>query len=314
MILFATLLNLAILIDSSSSENLAEDNLFIEALREYNIQAQPIIWDSPDVNWADFDAALVFKTWNYHKKRFTFLYTLQKLEESGTKVYNSPEIIRWNSSKLYLKALEKLGLNPIESLYLSSNELDNLGSIILEKGWNDCVIKPQVSASSYHTYRFNRSNVAGIAEELKKYDEDYIVQPFANEVLTEGEWSFIFFNNEYSHCVLKKQLFFFLPKCTIIKSIEPPRSMIEEAQQIINRINLPSVKTRLDVIRRGNTLKIMEVEMIEPNLYMKTSPGAEKRLAKALSEKLNQNSLLQPKQKNISEKYVTFLLEFPNGG
>lgn len=131
----------------------------------------------------------------------------------------------------------------------------------------------------------------------KNYNELLIIQPFAEEITTEGEWSFVFFNNEYIHCVLKKPLKGrFLVQGGIKTPIQPPDWMIKEAQHIIDTIDHycaqldsdhpRSLKTRLDVIRRGNEIRIMEVEMIEPVLYLKYFPGSEKKLAKAIHDRL----------------------------
>lgn len=291
MFLLAALLNLALLTsDKIPESDKPDDQLLIEALRDYKIEAQSVDWHSQDMIWSDFDAVLVFSTWDYYEDNPKFFGVLQRIENMGPKVYNSPSIVQWNSCKKYLRDLEELGLKTIETVYLSSAELGDLRSILIEKGWNDCVIKPQVSASGYHTYRFNLSNLEYIRDDLKNCDEQFMVQPFAEEIISEGEWSFVFFNKEYIHCILKKPLegHFLVQKGTKTP-IQPPDWMIREAQHIIETINLPTLQTRVDVIRRGNELRIMEVEMIEPSLYLKYFPGSEKKIAKKICEKLDQN-------------------------
>jgi len=290
MFFLATLFNLALLTSDNIPQSAKpDDKLLIEALQDYKIEARSVDWCSSEVIWSDFDAVLVFSTWDYYKDNSKFIATLQKIENMGVKVYNSPSIIQWNSCKKYLQDLEKLGLKTIETIYVSSFELENIKSILIEKGWDDCVIKPQISASGYHTYRFNLSNLKSLQDILKNYDEEFMVQPFAEEIISEGEWSFVFFNNEYIHCVLKKPLEGnFLVQKGRNTPIQPPDWMIREAQHINEIINLPSLKTRIDVIRRGNELRIMEIEMIEPGLYLQYFPGSEKKLAEKISEKLDQ--------------------------
>jgi len=289
MLFFAALLNLALLTSNKFPESdKVDDKILIEALREYNIAAQPVDWRSPDVIWSDFDAVLVYSTWDYYEDYPKFLSTLQKIESMNIKLFNYSSIIQWNACKKYLKDLEKLGLKTIESVYISANELDNLQSILIEKGWDDCVIKPQISTSGYHTFRFNLSNIEHIQDYLKNFDEQFIIQPFAEEIIAEGEWSFVFFDREYIHCMLKKPLEGnFRVQKGIKIPIQPPEWMIKEAQHIIETINRPALQTRVDVIRRGNEIRIMEIEMIEPSLYLRYFPGSEKRIARKISEKLN---------------------------
>ncbi len=287
MCIIAAVFHLALLTsDAYPISKKIDDQLLIDALKEHKIEVQSVDWNSIDA-LTTFDAVLVFSTWDYYKNSLQFLDNLRTIEEQGLKVYNSYDIIKWNHSKQYLNDLEKLGLKPIESIYISSNDLDELKTILVEKGWNDCVIKPQISTSGHHTSRFSLASLDDILSSYKSYDEQYIVQPFAEEVISEGEWSFVFFDKEFIHCVLKKPLEgnFLVQKGTITP-VDPPEWMLQEAQHIIDTIDLPALKTRIDVIRRGNELRIMEIEMIEPGLYLKYFPGSEKKLAKILSERV----------------------------
>lgn len=286
MIVFAALLNLALLTSNKYFDFVkSDDKLLIEALREYDIEARSVDWRSSEVNWPAFDAALIYSTWDYYEDYAKFLANLQKIELLGLKVCNPPNIVKWNSSKKYLKDLEDLGLKTIESLYISSKELDTLQPMLIENGWVDCVIKPQVSTSGHNTFRFKQSNIEHVKNKFKGLNEDLIVQPFAEEIEKEGEWSFVFVNKEYIHCVLKKppQGGFLVQKGTKVP-VQPPEWMIQAAQNIVDTIDLPVLQTRVDVIRRGKELIIMEIEMIEPVLYLRYFPGSAKKVARMISE------------------------------
>lgn len=100
---------------------------------------------------------------------------------------------------------------------------------------------------------------------------------------------FVFFDKEYMHCILKKPApGNFRVQKGIKIPIEPPEWMLKEAQHIIETLNRPAMQTRVDVIRRGNEIRIMEIEMIEPSLYLKYFPGSEKKIAKKIRDKLNE--------------------------
>jgi len=283
----AAILHLAFLTLDKYPPSKFDAELLIESFKDYKIEARTVDWHSTDTNWSDFDAVFVFSTWDYHYYYPEFLKLLQNFEEKGIKVYNPPSLLRWNSCKTYLQDLAHLNLKTIETVYISYAELDHLKSILIENGWDDCVIKPQISASAYHTYRFNLSNIESTIEFLKNYDEPYMIQPFAEEIISEGEWSFIFFDNEYSHCLLKK------PKDSDFKvqggqkiPITPPEWMLKEAQHIVDTMNLSACFSRIDVIRRNDELIIMEIELIEPDLFLRLFPKSADRFAKKMSEKL----------------------------
>lgn len=284
---------IAILTNALPTQLRHDDELLRLALLNLQVQAEIVHWKSPEV--MTFDAVLISSTWDYHTQSEEFLSTLKKVKEMGKKIYNPLPVIEWNFSKTYLKDLETLKLSPIESVYISSpEELKNLRRTLEEKGWSDCVIKPQVSASAYLTYRFNIANADAVAQAYKQFEENlFIVQPFAEEIVTEGEWSFIFIHDEYSHCVLKtpREDEFRVQLGTVNPIASPPAWMIERAQEIIRTIGLflsekeedsSILKARVDVIRRGDQLRIMEIELIEPNLYLQYFPGSEQKLAKAI--------------------------------
>lgn len=290
---FATLLHLALLTTDQYPDSLKEDHLLIEALRSYEIEAESLDWQQQEKPWADFDAAIVYSCWDYIQDRKRFMSALKEIENQGVKVYNSPAVIEWNSSKKYLQDLENLGLKIVDTAFISPAELVALKDLLLEKGWNECVIKPQVSADAHDTYRFNLSNIEEIQKRFINFKEDLMIQPFAEEIMEEGEWSFVFFNGEYNHCILKKPMGEgnFLVQNGSIELVEPPDWMIERAQKIYDTIHISSLKTRVDLIRRGDELMIMEIEMIEPLLFLDKVPGSAKKLAQKMSEAIRKDTL-----------------------
>jgi glutathione synthase/RimK-type ligase-like ATP-grasp enzyme len=265
-----------------------DDQLLIAALQERDIQAEWVDWRASHVDWKSYDAVMVQSTWDYYENRPQFLQLLKTIESLGVPFYNPYSIIEWNSRKTYLQDLEKMGLKPLESVFVSSQELDNLETILIEKGWDDCVIKPQVSTSAHHVFRLNRTNLPEIQSHLKDLKEDWVLQPFAPEIVSEGEWSFSFFDKEYLHCALKTPA----PHHFVVQTgkktpIEPPEWMLREAQHIVNTLNLPALQTRVDVIRRGDELRVMEIEMVEPSLYLRYFPGSERRVAEKIDQILS---------------------------
>ncbi len=306
MWLFAAVLHLALLTsDRYPPSQKIDDQLLMAALQEHGVEAESIDWRVNNVDWTAYDAVMVYSVWDYYEDRPQFINLLKKIESLNIPLYNPSFIIEWNSHKTYLQDLEKMGLKTLESVYISGQELSKLESIMEEKGWDDCVIKPQVSTSAHHTFRLNRSNLSTIQNNLEKFNEDWILQPFAPEIVLEGEWSFVFFDKEYLHCTLKKPA----PGHFLVQTgkkilIQPPEWMIQEAQRIVDTLNLPALQTRVDLIRRGDEIIIMEIEMVEPSLYLRFFSGSEKRVAEKISQKLHSKILsnsdaLLTKQKAI---------------
>ncbi len=265
--------------------------LLIKALKEEQIEARHVIWDSTEEEWSRYAAAIIFSTWDYFEGKLDlFLKTIKHIESCHVPVYNSSAVIEWNCSKNYLKTLPDKGVAIVESLWLPPEKLIHLPAMLQEKGWTECVIKPVVSAGGYNTFKFNASNVETIQQYFKDYSCELIVQPFMEEIITEGEWSFIFMDREYCHCVLKKPAIGnFLVQDIQGGSVhprEPPAWMIEEAKKVLDAIHFSYLHARVDMIRRGESLIVMEIEMIEPNLFLKFFKESEKKLASKIKEKI----------------------------
>ena len=84
-----------------------EDNLLIKGFKTRGVQAQPVIWDSPNTDWNQFDIALIRSTWDYLDAAEHFLRVLSNIEASSCKLYNPLSVIRWNMNKHYLLDLEQ---------------------------------------------------------------------------------------------------------------------------------------------------------------------------------------------------------------
>src|ERR1700733_8412605 len=97
------------------------------------------------------------------------------------------------------------GLPTLDSLWLPKNSLEKLEILIKEKGWQKCIIKPTLSGGGLHTHFFLANEVKNIIQMCSEIAvEEWLVQPFAEEIISEGEQSFIFVRDEYMHAVLKR--------------------------------------------------------------------------------------------------------------
>lgn len=291
----ATLLKLALLTSNAYPASMKPDDaLLVEALSAQQIEVQSVDWNSPEISWTDFNAVLIYSTWDYYEDPNKFLNLLGEIEGLGVKVYNPSKVVEWNSSKTYLQELKELQLNTIDTLYISSCDLNSIQSRLIEKGWDGCVIKPQVSANGHNTHRFNLASLDSVQVLFGNGEELLMVQPFAEEILLEGEWSFIFADNEFLHCILKKTpVDNFLVQSGEKIPVEPDLWMVEEAKRIFTTIQqkfategLELFHARIDVIRRDGKLFIMEVELIEPSLYLRYFPDSIRRIAEKIARKL----------------------------
>jgi hypothetical protein len=188
---------------------------------------------------------------------------------------------------MYLRDLEAAGvaITPTEWVGGKAPHLDNL---LEEKGWDAAVVKPVISASSYRTFRTTRATAKS---DRDKYHEALslgtaMVQPFLPEIVTEGEWSLLFIAGIFSHAVLKRPADGnFLVQSefggTSVPATPPPR-LVDDAALALGSAPGRSLYARVDGVRRGDRLILLELELLEPDLFFRFGPGSAERFAEAL--------------------------------
>ena len=175
---------------------------------------------------------------------------------------------------------------PIE--YVEHGQTQSLHSLLERRNWTAAVIKPAVSASAYGTWR---TSLATAAADQRRFDEEVIqrsllVQPFADEIVTTGEWSVVFFDGEYSHAVLKKPAVGDFRVQEELGGYGEPRdpspAIVEQAHRVLSHAGGPMLYARVDGIERDGRFILMELEINEPFLYVGSSNRAADRFADAI--------------------------------
>lgn len=262
------------------------------ALRELGVEVQPAVWDDPHVDWSQFAAVVLRSTWDYHLKPGAFREWIARLEKDGVRVLNPPDILRWNMDKIYLSDLEAAGVRVTPSVWLPRGAKLQLNDLLEAKAWSEAVVKPSVSASAHRTRRVRQGDSAGAQEELEELlmAGGVIVQPFMHGIVDQGEWSFIFFNKRYSHSVLKRakdrdfrvQWDFGGSE----EARQAPQRLIKQAAEVLDAVEDDLLYARVDALEQDRELVLMELELIEPELFFRHSGAAAGAFATALIESL----------------------------
>jgi len=269
-----------------------DDRLLVPALAELGVAAVPAVWDAPDVRWDEFrgegGAVLVRSCWDYHRRLDEFLAWLTRLERAGVPVWNPPALLRWNSHKGYLRDLAARGVPIAPTRWLPRGRTAALAQLLHDERWSDAVVKPAVSASAHSTWRtsFEKANA-----DQSRLDEllragDVMVQPFVSEVADAGEWSILFLDGRLSHAVLKR------PAAGdyrvqwefggTAEAKVPPANLVADAEAVMTAVPGNPLYARVDGVERDGRLMLMELELIEPHLFLGWDNGAAARLAGGL--------------------------------
>ena len=269
-----------------------ENSKLYDLLTEKGLNVSFRIWDNPAVDWGQFDLIVLKSPWDYFDKIDAFYAWLSHLEQLQVRVLNPVETVRWNADKRYLLDLQRQGITVVPTVWLEKGSTFDAAKAFVQLGAEKMIVKPAISGGAKNTFAFTESEAtektAFLNELLQR--ESFLAQPFVEEVKTKGEWSFLFFNGSYSHAVLKTaksgdfrvQHFF----GGTVHTPEPPASLLATAQTIVDRHAAGCLYARVDGVELKGELALMELELIEPFLFMSTSAGAYERYYEALLAQL----------------------------
>jgi len=269
-----------------------DDDLAIAPLAKRGVAVETLPWDRPGVAWGSYDLVVLRSTWDYQHHAEEFLETLAAIEASGTPLHNSLAIVRWNMQKTYLRDLAAQGVPVVPTQWrerLRPGELLPLFDAVQSK---DAVIKPVMSGNAQGAWRLDRASAAAQATEIETYfaERPLMMQPFEGGILNEGEYSLLYFNRVHSHSVLK------VPKRgdfrvqeehgSEIRAVSAEPALLSAGAAAMTAIGKTLLYARADLVRHGDEFRVMELELVEPALYLRMDPGAPDRFADAVTSLL----------------------------
>ncbi|MDO9187501.1 MAG: hypothetical protein Q7W13_15915 [Bacteroidia bacterium] len=271
-----------------------EDVLLLEFLKGKGLDIHREVWTNQEVNWLDYDLVLIKAPWDYHEHITDFYNWLDMLNNASIPMLNPYEIIKWNSDKNYLKEISDSGLSIIPTVFLEINSVLQNASIFQQLNSEKIIIKPCISGGAKNTFSLTPDNFSehqkNINDLLK--EEAFLVQPFIKEIETEGEWSFIFFDGKYSHSVLKKPRSgdFRVQHCYggTIHADNIETLHVETAKKFVDRFAKDCLYARVDGVMVNNEFLLMELELLEPFLFLSYHPNGFENYYSALVKFISQ--------------------------
>jgi glutathione synthase/RimK-type ligase-like ATP-grasp enzyme len=264
-----------------------DDQALIGPLADRGIRARAAVWSDQQVPWNTADAVVIRSCWDYHLRLKEFLGWITSLEQTGVRVWNPPAMLRGNADKIYLRELERKGIPIVPTLWPEAGF--RLQQELRKHGWEKAVLKPRVSATAYRTaltYANEANSAQALVDDLLR-GPGAMVQEFLEEVSTCGEWSLVFFSGQFSHAVIKT------PKAGDFRVqhdfggaerlADAPGTVIQAATRVIAAVESTPLYARVDGVDRGGRFLLMELELIEPALFLKLSGGAAERFAEAIA-------------------------------
>jgi glutathione synthase/RimK-type ligase-like ATP-grasp enzyme len=267
-----------------------DDEPLAHALAALGIAAAPVPWDDPDCDWSAPRIALLRSTWDYHHRSAEFL-AWARAAAARTQLVNPLAVVEWNTHKgHYLEALAARGAPVVPTVLVRAGESIDLPALLQARRWTRAVIKPAISADSFATVRVSAGDPGpGIDHLAAHRGRDMLVQPFLESVEADGERCLVFIGGELSHAVRKRSLFLggrhAGPEGV---PVPPAADEAAAARRILDLAGYgPLSYARVDLTRdAGGTPVLLELELVEPTLFLRSAPGAAERLAALLADAL----------------------------
>jgi hypothetical protein len=276
-------------VTSSALPDLTDDDrLAVDALADLGLEAVPAIWDEERVDWSRFAAVVVRSPWDYFLRAGEFARWLDRLEALRAPLWNPAPLLRWNMDKRYLRELQRAGVRCVPTHWADHAHAESLGDVLRRHGWARAVVKPIVSGGAHETWTVDAPAAEHEARFRRLAASGAMVQPFVDEIRTEGEWSLLFFAGEYSHAVLKRPAVgdFRVQEAHGGRRVpaEAPPDLVAAAGAVLDRVSGPWLYARVDICRHEGAWSLMELEMLEPSLYLDTDADAAARFARAIAD------------------------------
>jgi glutathione synthase/RimK-type ligase-like ATP-grasp enzyme len=295
-----------------------DEKLLADRLRDLGFEARPLVWDDSAQQLHDVAAVIVRSCWDYHKKPQEFLSWAEGLEAQGMNVLNPSPILRGNHDKSYLRQLQAADVRVPSTAWFEPGSTAVLAAVLAKHGWSKAVVKPTISATAWQTFSVSKTDAASFQLRFEELlgTGGVLVQSFVDEIEITGEWSFVFFDRTFSHAVRKR------PKPGDFRvqeqfggSVEPitnpARTLVAQAEAILAQITGPLVYARVDAVETEGQLCLMELELIEPALFLQTCPHAAKDFAAAIVRAVPSTSrgsrslFLEPRQSSRSDEKLS---------
>lgn len=270
---------------------LREDERLLDACRRAGLATARVSWSNPRFDWRSTRAACFRSTWDYFHRFAEFAAWLERAA-AATRLINDAATVRWNLDKRYLLDLARAGVAIVPTEVVARGSTLDLAARLAGGAAGDLIVKPAISGAARETHRVNRVNAMELTPRLAALlqQETLLIQPFRPEIVVDGELSLIVIGGRFSHAVRKR------PKRgdfrvqddhggSVATHVATARE-IACAERAVAAAPVPPLYARVDLVDHAGTLELMELELIEPELFFRFRPEAADELAAAIAAQL----------------------------
>lgn len=276
---------------------LEEERLLGEALGRQGLSSRRLDWARGDVDWGRVGAAVFRTTWDYFLRPAEFSAWLDRVARE-TRLINREELVRWNLDKRYLADLEQRGVLVVPGRVVERGDRRPLAEHLAAEGWEEAVVKPVVSGAGRETHRIEPGRATDLEPLFRRLvaAEAMLLQPFQRAVVEQGELSLVVIGGAVTHAVRKvARPGEFRVQDDHGGTVEPHAPSPAEvafAEAAVAACSPRPLYARVDLIEDdAGEPALMELELIEPELFFRFHPPAADALAAEIARALTARAL-----------------------
>jgi hypothetical protein len=240
-------------------------------------------WTQSD-DFHAFDLVLPLLTWGYCRAAPAWQAAVADWAARGVRLQNPAAVLAWNVDKTYLGRIAARGAPVVPTRYVDRVSEAELAEAAAAFGTEALIAKPQISASAWQTIRWSPG-----ASLDGGPDGPAMIQPFLPAILDEGEISLVYIGGAYSHALRKRPRpgdFRVQPEHDgIITAHDASADERAAAEAILAAVEEPLLYARIDMTRdRAGAPQLMELELVEPDLYFEHDPARGAAFAAAVAK------------------------------
>lgn len=268
-----------------------DDQPLAAALRGLGYQVEPEPWTDidPDTHLAA-DPVVLRSTWDYHRIPTMFAAWLDAMADSGRVLLNPPDVARANIDKIYLQTLAAAGVAMPRSRWIEKPDRQALAVVLDEERWTQAVIKPRIGATAHGTFLIAPAALPADDDLAPARASGALVQEFIPEIRQRGEVSLVYAGRQFSHAVVKrgKDDDFRVQQDFggAVEPLEPEGTILAFGESVMAHVPASCAYARVDVVHSARGPLLMELELIEPELYFTIVPGSAERMARVIADRL----------------------------
>ena len=269
---------------------LLEQELLKSAFEAQGLKVDITYWDNPTYEWQETKSVLFRTIWDYFERFNEFWEWLEQVK-TKTRLINSYELIKWNIDKHYLKDISSWGIETVPTYFADKGCNMKLHEIAKRNQWKDLVIKPAISASAFKTYKILANEIQANEKLFNSLvqERNMLVQPYFETITQLGEASLMVFDGKFTHAILKKaQPGDFRVQDDYggtVHNYIPTKAEINFAEKVFETCKTKPVYGRVDIVwDNDKNFYLSELEIIEPELWIRNYPKCAERIAVAVDK------------------------------